>query len=310
MFENEDYIDDWERSYIKDLKDRSLLAWSDEEAFDRYPKLQWLYNKKLVHEKFNPEEPVQLVKPNMKVKKGIRFPAFIKPQWNLVGLGRGARVVTKEHLEQFLCLNKYESYILTNKFKGRHLSVDCVVRDGRLLDWFGFEGLKDENGSFTMFRSVKKVGPKSEVRKIPFKKIKEVCRASRLKRGVINIELIGRNVCEVHLRPSLQFFDICGGLIEKLPGFMKGDIWEPVYKESTVSVIYRKPVDMVPNITKKLPRLSKNVRSIQLCFEDGKPLSQHIQDEFSYRWLVINGRNLYECNRMKEKIEECIRWKE
>lgn len=310
MYDLDEYIDDWESKYLKDLKDRHLVAWSDEEAFDRYPKLQWLYNKYVVHKRFNPLEPVHIVKSNMHVSSKMAFPAFIKPQWNLLGLGRGARKISKKELKDFRSYDHKEPFILTNVFKGRHLSVDCVVRDGRLLDWFGFEGLKDENGSFTMFRSVKKVGPKSEVRKIPFKKIKEVCRASRLKRGVINIELIGRNVCEVHLRPSLQFFDICGGLIEKLPGFMKGDIWEPVYKESTVSVIYRKPVDMVPNITKKLPRLSKNVRSIQLCFEDGKPLSQHIQDEFSYRWLVINGRNLYECNRMKEKIEECIRWKE
>ena len=40
-----DDLDTWEYNYVKDLEGHNLLAWTDEEAIERYASHSYLYNK-------------------------------------------------------------------------------------------------------------------------------------------------------------------------------------------------------------------------------------------------------------------------
>ena len=90
-------------------------------------------------------------------------------------------------------------------YTGKHLTTDFVKYKGKVVDFYTFIGHKDKNGSFTLFEASDEVNLKALL----------IAQDIPLKNGFINIETIADGAIEAHLRPSLQLYDISGGLHDK-----------------------------------------------------------------------------------------------
>lgn len=269
-------LDAWEANYIRNLEGRELLAWSDAEAVYRYPKLKWVYDKYQLSKYFDMVPTWDLWNDYPK-----RYPVFVKPRINLNGMGAGSGVI--ESISNLFDKGYIGSHIAQKNLVGEHISTDLVFDGEELIDYFSFLCHKNIKGSFWLFQSID-VSPTNRV----IRKLSKIGQGRR----VMNVETIGGAPIEVHLRPSLQFYDICGGLIRQLPGFIKGENWKKVKRERSYSRVYRRRHDCRAARPRSQPDLPRGVRSIQYCWENQKRLSKHGQDPYSYKYLVINGSNL------------------
>ena len=96
----------------------------------------------------------------------------------------------------------------------------------------------------------------------------------------------------MHLRPSLCFFDICGGLISN---YLASDGKKYKYKPSKFVKSYSRV--WRTNKDRKIPIkpqifLPEGISSIQYTYYTKLPLSECENDVYSYRILAINGFNL------------------
>ena len=288
-------LDPWEAQYIKDLKDYDLLAWDDQDAWERNKQQQWVYNKKYVWQKYNKFPCWELDE----IPKDA-YPVFIKPQINLDGMGKGARVAYSPKDLPKYGPTMFAMPILTEL---PQTSWDIVIRNGKYCDSFGFYAHRDDNGSFVMFESL------PFTHRPPKQRFRMLAESIGIERGVINVEFIGNTIIEMHLRPSIQFYDICGGLLERLPRLIKSNHWDKVYYEKTYSTVWRRKDDGRPALTGTPPKHTKNIRSTQFTWVPGKKLSDEPQDEYSFRYMVINGRDWYDVQRWGNEISNnYIRW--
>ena len=278
-------VEPWEWQYLENLEGWDNLAWTDRDAINRYiwafPKI---YDKVTLTKSCTP----------FIVKKPGQYPIIFKPGLSLDGMGKGAvKIFSQQHLietigDLALDSKSLSSYVWQPYYEGDHFSIDLAINNSIIKDWFCFVGHKDDICRAPAKKIVKKLG---------------------IDRGVLNLEFIGANVIEGHLRPSIQFFDIGGYFYERLPQFMDTGKMEPrCVKEKTYSVVYRTDINKIPISIKKIPPRPKGVRSVQLTFEEGKPLSAQVNDEYSYRYMVINGTCRYIISKYAEQVEKCIKW--
>lgn len=266
-------IDPWEYQYIKNHPKKNRIVWDDVNAYKLYKELRWVYDKCIVNNKFNKHKAVKL-----ETELPKKYPVLVKPITNLYGLSIGAyKANSKSEIKDV------QGMVAQPFYEGNHISTDYVVFNGMILDWFSFIGHKDKNGSFYLWESSDEYNPMAH------KAISDINFT-----GIMNVESIGNNIIEIHLRPSLQFFDICGGLIENYldheqnPNILN---YNPSRYEKTYSMVWRQDFDCQYEIP-DVGNLPNGVRSVQWCFYEGEKLSYSEQDEFSYRVFVINGNNL------------------
>lgn len=270
--------DQWELQYIKNLKDNHLLAWDDETAWSMYPKYNWVYDKMLLSNitgipTWDLEKEVPTV-----------FPVVCKPKTNFCGLSKGAYIASSiDEVEDF------EGYIAQKYLNGTQFSTDILLNRGEIVDYFTFITHKNNYDELKMFSST------------PFTNNRVINKVAFFLKdyiGVCNVEYIDNHIIEIHLRPSLQFFDICGGFIKQIPEFIKNpDNFKKKSKfEQTFSRVFRTRFNGVPEVL-KLPTPPSEVRSVQLAWEDGYKLSKTDPSLFRKRYLIINGDDL-------QKIED------
>ena len=285
-------LDAWEARYIKNLPDKELLAWSDAEAVKRYPDWRWVYDKYELH-KYLEMVPTWDLWNNYPV----RYPKFVKPRFNVNGLGFGSGLIDSEFdvFDKGLCGSHIAQCILT----GEHISSDVVFDGDELIDYYSFVCHYDRYGSLILFESTEKKPPKKLLEKM-----------SKIGRGrrVMNVETIGNKPLEIHLRPSIQFYDISGGLLKNLPSFIKGDSWNKVHRGRTYSRVFRRREDARAARPRSQPKIPKGVRSVQYCWEKQQKLSKHGQDGKSFRYMVINGSNLRAIEDYARKLKPLIKF--
>jgi len=283
-------IEQWEVQYIEHWLGcvfPNYVNFADRQAIRQLP---WVYDKFEVS-KFNSNEAIVL-------PAKILYPKFVKPRTNLLGMGRNSFVVNNdEELKKIPA----DDYIAQEVYCGHHYSTDFLVYDGEILFSSTFQGLL-EDGSFWLWKSINFVSNKSI----------EIINAiiKEYKYGFVNIETIDDNVIEVHLRPSLQFYDICGNLIDGgLKKLLLGDE-DAFFFEETYSRVYRLKYDAVLSLKKDIDLNGfYGVKSIQYCWQKDRRLSSYAQDSNSYRYLIINGYDLDEIERCGELIKSNIRIK-
>lgn len=268
-------IDFWEYQYIKDNPHQLLITWDDKTAYNRYQRTRWAYDKCYINSRYNKHKCYNLEK-----ELPRKYPVMIKPNTNLTGLSRGAyKAYSKKDIRD-------RNGMIAQKFyEGTQYSTDVCIYKGEIVDYFTFIGHKDKNGSFICFESTTHIP----------KKVLKIAKDCGLKNAIINIECIDNNVIEMHLRPSLQFYDICGNMIKNYLEQLANDIPPAYYKKSkyekTYSYVLRRSTDITPIFRSRIWK-PIGVRSVQLCYEDGDKLSDIDQDEFSFRLACINGSDL------------------
>jgi hypothetical protein len=127
--------------------------------------------------------------------KGVPVPKpdnyIIRPTMNLLGMGRGAYFA---YLSGSTEVAIPDGSFWCEVFRGRHLSVDYHWGEQILC----VEGVRDDMANLNRWAKWFKVSDKIALPKIlePFKD----------KYEYINVELIGTNIIEIHLRPNPDFF--------------------------------------------------------------------------------------------------------
>jgi len=268
--------DQWELQYIKNLPGADLLPWDDETAYHAFPKWNWVYDKFLL------SKHTGVTTWDLGQDAPSLFPVFCKPRFNFDGLSKGAYIASSiDEIEDF------DGYIAQEHILGMQYTTDYVLSKGKVIDQFTFMTHTNNYGEIKCFSST------------PFtdsnvtKKVEEILKDYT---GVCNVESINGKVIELHLRPSLQFADICGGFIAKLPRFIETGRTTATKFEQTYSRVFRTRHDGVPEVL-KLPSPPPEVRSVQLAWEEGCKLSESDPSLFRKRYLIINGTDL-------QKIEE------
>lgn len=280
-------LDKWEEKYIHNLKDRDLLAWSDRAAWHRYPKHSWVYDKQaLAH--FTGLVTYDL---ETEIPDKSYYPYIVKPRTNFTGLSKDAYVVSSEDE-----IEDWKGMIAQEFIEGHQGTTDVVLLNGAILDTFSFTTHKNYYGEIKLFESN------------PFFPLHVADKIRQLfagYTGVINVKYINNRIIEIHLRPSLQFYDICNGFISLLPNFFKTKKWEKVPFIKSYSCVFRTKHDGVPQV-KSLPEKPKEVSSVQLCWEDGKKLSETDPSLGRNRYMVVNGFNLEVIEAFAKKCQILI----
>lgn len=282
-------LDSWEAKYIQNLKDKELLCWSDYEAWTRIPKYSWVYDKYLL----STYTGVLTFDLETEIPHPSDFPLIIKPRTNFDGLSKNAYIASSpdeiEHIQNMIA-QKY--------LTGHQGTADVIMKDGVMIDKFAFTTHKNHYDEIKLFSS----NPFFPLR--VRQKLEQILRGYT---GVCNVEYIEDQIIEIHLRPSLQFYDISGGLLERLPAFYRTGKWKPVKYEETYSRVYRTLQNGYPEVKKIPDKMPENVTSIQFCWEDGKKLSETDPSLGRNRYMVINGKkSLTDIERYANSIKILI----
>ena len=274
----EQYLDSWELQYIRDLKDHDVMAWADDQAKMMYPKHSWVYDKLLLSRELYKDLGLDFTW-DLEKEMPNQFPVIVKPRENLDGLSKDCYTAdSPDEIEDF------HGFIAQKKFSGNQYSIDLMVQEGKVAAKFPFLAYKNSYGELKMFESTRFSPNVSQ----------EIARVLPDYTGIVNVELVSGMVIEMHLRPSLQFYDICGGFIEAMPEFVKTGKVPQISFEQTYSRVYRTKHDGFVSKAHIPPEKPSGVRSIQLCWTDGYKLSESDSGLLRHRYMVINGTDLTE----------------
>jgi len=278
-------LDHWEYEIIKTIPDAERVIWSDQEAYHEFPLHRWVYDKLGIAKAFS-----GLKTWDLRTATPSHFPVIVRPRVNLLGMGHKTFIASDCH-----DMRRIRDCFAQEIAMGDHCSSDFIVVNGKVVDSFTFSATKDEQGSFTLFSSTRQHST------IARKFVDTIGLGS----GVVNVETIGFCIIEAHLRPSLQFYNIDGGLVKQLPQLVKTGKWEKIPFEKTYSLIMRASEDAMPRC-ESLPPAPPEIRSVELTWEPGCPLSMSINDENSYRYAIINGTHLPTMEWFAEEVDRSI----
>jgi hypothetical protein len=218
-----------------------------------------------------------------------RFPVFSKPMMNLHGMGAGGHVIrsARDYEASFT-----PGHMWMTLLTGRHISTDVALVDGRPRWWRHTEGRQLHGGMFDYWT----------VLAVRMPRLEKYCgawigRHLRHFTGVVNLEVIGRVIIEVHLRMAEQWLDLNGpGWLGSVIALYAGRSWRFRDRRRTgYSVVLfgahgvRYAID--PDAVNAL-RASPGVSSIQITFDARRPLEQHAMPPGGFRLAIVNCWNL------------------
>lgn len=236
---------------------------NDTDAWKKYPQYRWVYNRlELAQFQFVENAPLPI--------KPSKYPIIVKPIINLYGMGLNIKKINNEKEFDKIW---YNNNFWMEFFEGEQYSYDLIIRNGKIEYHACFHGIKNKkyDGVFQYWVSVERDIP-NIAHKLVNDKMKEYT-------GCLNVEMIGENMIECHLRMGdidiFPTFDILKGVIAIFEG-----------KEYDWSIVNTDPVYFIPlwiksNYTQELynylkdnilPLLSQNSH-IHDCDIDGTHLS-------------------------------------
>lgn len=195
-----DYKYPWQQQFFdkfNEIDTDLIIPLSDGEAYRKYPNHSWVYNKLSLMEAL--KYPCA---PHGIYPKDIDYPVISKPITNLTGMGAGIEFSSNpgsldEHYTP--------GHFWTKQFFGRHISIDLLIKNGEIVWFCPTEGIPDQIrvGAFEAWNILTDFiipEPISLFFNEYFKEFK----------GIVNIELIGEHMIEMHLRMSSQWIDLNG----------------------------------------------------------------------------------------------------
>lgn len=241
-----DGFDPWEYQYIRHKPERHEFAFNDVDAYERYPEFRWIYDKYRLHKAFNEVES------SIDQVHGC---SVIKPRFNLHGLAEGLSMAVDGGVPP--------GFVAQPRLDGVYRSTDFFCEQPMVV----YRARMWCPGEFYLFWRDQTIEPKAQ-------HIADSLHRAGY-RGYLNVETIGGQVIEAHLRPSLQFWD--------RPRF---------------SMVFRRTGDAMLSIRSSWERdlpTNPDISSVQLAWYEHKPLSVSDPNKHRYRYLVVNGEDLRSC---------------
>jgi len=265
----------------------------DAAAWTLYPAHQHVYNKIwLCRTQGIAHAPLPVAPP--------RFPVFVKPITNLLGMGIGSfRADTPADLGEYRA-GAFWMELLT----GQHVSTDVAIEDGRAR-WFAQTvGHPIDNGRFSHW----------ERRRDNDAALDDLLRrwsAAHLAgfTGIVNFETIGDRIIECHLRMSVEFIPLYGdGWLDAVARLYAERIWAfadggfPRFTVPSFTVWRRHAVDQAALAAiASMP----GIRGVFATINGGMPELGNPPN--GYRRAVIVADSLAEGIAARDRIDAAIR---
>jgi hypothetical protein len=274
-------VDPWRWQYFRDIAcPRELGIPIDEaSAWELYPELRWIHNKLAIAANQGLAHGPHGVMPR-------EFPVFSKPIFNMRGMGTGGRIITSP---REYALSLQPGHMWMRLLTGAHVSTDVALAKGRPMWWRHATGVPMGGGMFDYW-------------------IVHAARRPALERylarwigrnltgfsGIVNFETIGGRIIEGHLRMADQWPDLNG------PGWLEAAVelyrrgrwrWRDHGRRIGYSVVLFGPHGLRWTIDPKLVerlRARRDISSIQITFDEGKPPSAHAMPPGGFRLAIVN----------------------
>jgi hypothetical protein len=287
--------DPWRLQYFTHVKTDKNIPTEDYDAWQWNPAHRWVYNKLAVAHSQGLDAGPHGVDPP-------RFPVFSKPIINLKGMGVGSRVL---HSQADYDAHYAPGHFWMTLLEGRHVSSDVAVLDGEPVWWRHVTGKPAGEGTFDHWT----------VHAEPDPAIEQHCGDWVRKNmagyiGMLNVETIGDNIIEAHLRFADQWPDLYGpGWVDAVVGLYERQEWE-FYDEDRsegYSVVlfgpngphYRHPPRALVDDVKRIP----GVTSVQITFHEDWEPARHAMPPGGFRLAIVNGFDLEKALVARERLK-------
>jgi hypothetical protein len=256
----------------------------DCDAWLWYPAHRWVYDKiAIAHSQGLDAAPHGVDPP--------QFPVFSKPITNLRGMGVASRVL---HSARDYAESLTPGHMWMTRLTGRHVSSDAAVVSGEPRWWRHVTGAPGVDGTFDYWT----------VHAAPDPALEEHCGKwirTQLKgyTGILNVETIGGQMIEAHLRMSDQWPDLYGaGWVEAVVRLYHEHIWNFADRDRRdgYSVVlfgphgasYRHPPAEAVRQAREMPGVS----SVQITFHENKSPARHAMPPGGFRLAIVNAWSL------------------
>ena len=270
----------------------------DADAWMWFPRYRWVYDKLAVAQSQGITAAPHGVMPP-------RFPVFSKPMMNLRGMGIGSQVIDSQPA--------YAAALTAGHFwmellVGEHISSDVAVENGRATWWRHATGIPRPGGTFDHWVVHAEQRPQLEV----------ACGAwiaSNLAgyTGMLNLETIGGQIIEAHLRFADQWPDLYGdGWVQALIDLYAKGRWNyaDTRRNTGFSVVlfapsgprYRHPPAATLAALKQRPGIS----SIQITFHEDRDPAHHPMPPGGFRLAIVNCHDLGAGRAVRALLREAL----
>jgi hypothetical protein len=270
----------WRWQYFEDAvcPPGVVIPIDDPTAWRLYPHHRRVYDKLFVCESQGIPHGPHGVMPD-------RFPVFSKPIMNLHGMGAGGRIV-RSAAEYEACFTP--GHMWMPLLTGSHISTDVALADGRPRWWRHTVGRRLGEGMFDYWTVLGGRLPRREAYCGAW-----IRRHLRHFTGIVNFEVIGTVISEVHLRMSEQWLDLNGpGWLDSVIALYSTGRWRfHDRRRIGYSVILFGPHGLRYSIDSNAVealRSRPGVSSIQITFDTRKPLEQHAMPPGGFRLAIVN----------------------
>jgi hypothetical protein len=276
---------------------------TDVQAYLYYPDHNKIYNKLKIFEYQNLRAfPLPIIPK--------KYPVVIKPIINLCGMGLNSKKINNyKEIKPYLNSNLFWCEFL----EGSHYSWDFIIRDGKILYYIVFEGIKKTFGTFKYWKLL-------NVNNIPKNILDFIDDFLDDYTGSLNVEVISKdlnsdcNIIEAHLRsgdikyiPQLddiiikniknEVIDVSNIDVKELylvPVWIKKDLVKDVKTMKNVLKIINK--EIVP----ELEKLKDKIIDYEITRLD------HPEPDKYKRLLLLIGNDLKFLNKLKNKYSKLI----
>lgn len=160
---------------------------NDSDAWKKYPNLRWTFNKLELSLRLG-----YICGPS-----GIIPPYSdyfcVRPIYNLSGMGTGAKI---QYLDNKNIPDMPAGYFWCEKFDGPHISIDYEKQENHWKPIFSCQGFRSSDNPLYRFDRWKKI-------EHPYYHLPEFI--EKINSEKLNIEFIGNNIIEIHLRHGSDF---------------------------------------------------------------------------------------------------------
>jgi hypothetical protein len=284
-------VDVWEQKIIDSIPDNHLVAWEDHEAYSRYKKYNQVYDKLYLG------RMVSGIKTwDLETQMPDKWPVVVKPRVSIAGMSNNMYMACEERE-----IYDTKGMIAQERIDGHHYTTDYLMLDGMVVDEYTFVAKKNWYDSFLLFESMPMMFPNVAL---------TVMETLPDYTGPVCVEHINEKIIDFHLRPALQFYDICNGLHDRIVPLMKKLVKQQTKFIKTYSLVYRVPFNCYVILPKKLPLKPAGVSSYTFTTIPGEKLGHEdlSNDKFSYRYMYVNGTNYTACLNYGNSIKNSIRF--
>jgi hypothetical protein len=233
------------------------------------------------------------------------YPVFSKPAYNLRGMGLGSRALANaaeyaQHLTP--------GHMWMTLLRGEHWSTDAAVVAGQVRWMRSAQGLASGGGTFDYWvlpgslsagaAAAEAYGARWIAQHLPDYT------------GMVNLETIGGQIIEVHLRFTDQWPDLYGeGWLDALVRLYAHGEWSDSVNRpprTGYSVVlfgahdrrYRAPPEwLIEEISR-----GAEVSSVQITFHEDRPAGEHAMPPGGFRLAIINGWDLEAAKRARARL--------